>query len=113
MEDQMEIITMMMMDNLPEFYTPYNDITDLACPVEFPGATTNTHYINGVNAIPHFIDNPQIVNSNSPPFVTLPSNMPFTSNTNSTTIHEESHQPHFLSNTLPTANREVLENFPQ
>ncbi|KDP41721.1 hypothetical protein JCGZ_16128 [Jatropha curcas] len=109
-EDQMEM--MMMMDKLPEFYTPYNDVTDLASPVEFPGATTNTNCINSVNAIPHFIDNPQIANSNSPPFVTLPSNMPFASNNNSTTIHEESSQPHFLSNPLPTARSRGVGEFP-
>ncbi|XVE94911.1 hypothetical protein REPUB_Repub02eG0050500 [Reevesia pubescens] len=79
-EDQMEMMMMMQMDKLPEFYGAYNDVIELP-PTELAGAT---------NAMPHFVENPNV---GSPTLMNLPTTISFNG---STTVHEPGTQS-FLS----------------
>ncbi|XVF39918.1 hypothetical protein PTKIN_Ptkin01aG0071300 [Pterospermum kingtungense] len=60
-DDQMEMMMMMQMDKLPEFYGPYNDVVVELPPPEVAAAS------NGSN-MPHFVETPQV---GSPPFINL------------------------------------------
>ncbi|XVE55880.1 hypothetical protein DITRI_Ditri03aG0192600 [Diplodiscus trichospermus] len=76
-EDQMEMMMMMMqMDKLPEFYGGYNEGVELP-PSELAGASINSSN-NGISAMPHLVENPQVGSS---PFINLPTTVSFTGST--------------------------------
>ncbi|XP_022768750.1 transcription factor HEC2-like [Durio zibethinus] len=81
-EDQMEMMLMMQMDKLPEFYGVYNGVVELP-PTELAGASNN--------AMPNFFDNPPV--GSPPPFINQPTTIPFTG---STPVREQG-APGFLS----------------
>ncbi|OMO74730.1 hypothetical protein COLO4_26529 [Corchorus olitorius] len=56
-EDQMEMMMMMQMDKLPEFFGAYNDVVELPPAELSPGASNN----NTAN-IPHFVETPPFIN---------------------------------------------------
>ncbi|XP_022752334.1 transcription factor HEC2-like [Durio zibethinus] len=74
-QDEMEMMMMVQMDKIPEFYGTYNDVVELA-PAELAGASNGSN--NGISAMTHFVQNPQV---GSPPFINLPNTIPFTGST--------------------------------
>ncbi|KAK6245230.1 Myc-type [Theobroma cacao] len=89
-EDQMEMMMMMQMDKLPEFYGAYNEVVELS-PAELAGASSNSSNNSTSTATPHFVENPHV--GNSPPFMNLPTNISFTGST----PVQEAGPPGFLS----------------
>ncbi|XVE70094.1 hypothetical protein DITRI_Ditri10aG0044000 [Diplodiscus trichospermus] len=87
-EDQMEMMMMMQMDKLHEFYGAYNNVEGLA-PAELAGSTNSSS--NSISGMPHFVENPQV--SSVPPFINLPTNISFTGSTS----NQEQEASGFLS----------------